>query len=91
MNVKNMLDTIEGLKKAADTLSNLGGRELAEHCKEAILLIDGKKPIHKLKKQFGNESEYTCVYCCPECMTLVEDEDNYCRHCGQALFAQKMI
>lgn len=91
MNIRDTIDTINGLKKAADTLENLRGDKLAEQCRKAVLIIEGQKPIRKERVESYYGDIYVASYRCPECAKPIEEEDLYCRHCGRAVLPVQMI
>jgi predicted RNA-binding Zn-ribbon protein involved in translation (DUF1610 family) len=49
-------------------------------------LVDKETPMEVNMEYYHLEDEYQHpIYSCPKCGKHINDEDNYCRHCGQRL------
>ena len=91
MKIKDLADTINGLREAARTLNNIGGTKLAENCINAVSIIEGKKPIRKERVESLYGDKYFPSYRCPEGAKPIDEDDSYCRYCGQAVLPVQMI
>lgn len=91
MNIIDTMDTINGLKKAADALEVFDGIKLAEYCRKAVLLIEGQKPIPKERVDSLFGDKYVQSYRCPECAKPIDEGDCYCRYCGLAVLPVQII
>ena len=49
-------------------------------------LVDKETPMEVNMEDYHLEDEYQYpIYNCPKCGKHLNDEDSYCRHCGQKL------
>ena len=52
--------------------------------KKQMIAMKKQKPLPVSYRQ----TPYFSIPTCPDCGCSVEDEDNYCKHCGQRLYLE---
>jgi predicted RNA-binding Zn-ribbon protein involved in translation (DUF1610 family) len=75
-------------REVIDNLEDYGEYEIFQYfdlsCFEELVKKETSMEVNMEDYHLEDEYQYP-IYSCPKCGKHINDEDNYCRHCGQKL------